>query len=142
MSSIGKVFGHPPIYYLAYFVPQLGYGFAMNNLWDEQAKEKYGVGVRTTEYYLRHQEYIRRVVPEDRLLEFKAGDGWGPLCDFLGKDVPHGEYPHKNDSKAANVLIKNFVVYGVGVWVGVGLCGWGAVWGLKHLLNMWSIVRV
>jgi hypothetical protein len=38
-------------------------------------------------YYSR----IRAAVPEDRRLEYTLGDGWGPLCGFLGKEVPRGE---------------------------------------------------
>ena len=35
-------------------------------------------------------------VPSDRLLVFEARDGWGPLCDFLGVEVPDEAYPHVN----------------------------------------------
>jgi hypothetical protein len=131
--SIGKVFGKGPMYWIAYFVPELHQGFLMNNLWDEQIKEKYDVGVRTTRYYELHNEEMRRIVPRERLLEFKAADGWGPLCEFLGKERPVGEFPHRNDAKAANGLIRSFAVWGVGIWIFVGVSGWGLVWSLKRL---------
>jgi len=38
------------------------------------------------------------VVRKDRLLDFKLGDGWEPLCEFLGKTVPAEPYPHVNDA--------------------------------------------
>ncbi|TEA15219.1 hypothetical protein C8034_v002372 [Colletotrichum sidae] len=39
--------------------------------------------------YRRHYAEVRAaVVPGERLLEFKLEDGWGPLCEFLGRDVP------------------------------------------------------
>jgi hypothetical protein len=108
----------------------------MNNLWDQQTKAKYGVGVRSTEYYIFHNEHIRKVVPKERLLEFKAVDGWDPLCKFLGKQKPVGKegenYPHRNDSQAANQLIWSFAIWGVGIWVCVGLCGWGLIWGVNR----------
>ncbi len=44
-----------------------------------------------------HNEHVRSVVPKSNLLEFRAPDGWGPLCDFLGKPVPNEPYPHLND---------------------------------------------
>ncbi|KAJ3960975.1 hypothetical protein N0V92_002325 [Colletotrichum tropicale] len=47
---------------------------------------------------LEHAEKIRRVVPKERLLEYKLGSGWEPLCTFLGKDVPDKPFPHLNDS--------------------------------------------
>ena len=35
--------------------------------------------------YSRHNAFVRSVVPKDQLLEFNAKQGWGPLCEFLGK---------------------------------------------------------
>ncbi len=49
--------------------------------------------------FLEHYDHVRKVVPKDNLLEFRSEDGWGPMCEFLGKEVPEGEYPYINDSK-------------------------------------------
>ena len=38
-------------------------------------------------------------VPPDRLLVFRAADGWEPLCRFLGKPVPATPYPRTNDRR-------------------------------------------
>jgi hypothetical protein len=122
---IAKVFGKGPIYYMTYFAPPMRFGFQMNNPWDAQTQEKYQVGVRTTDCYQLHNDHVREVVSKDRLLEFKAADGWEPLCEFLGKDVPEGRFPHKNDSKGANPSTLSFVIYGVGVWMGIAVCGGG-----------------
>ncbi|KAI4181053.1 MAG: hypothetical protein LQ346_006867, partial [Caloplaca aetnensis] len=47
-----------------------------------------------------HNAHVRAVVPKDRLLEYPIGAGWGPLCEFLGKEVPEGiEFPHVNDGQ-------------------------------------------
>ena len=46
--------------------------------------------------YQRYHEDIRRLVPEERRLEYRLGDGWGPLCEFLGVEVPDVEFPRKN----------------------------------------------
>jgi hypothetical protein len=64
---------------MTYFVPEIHSGFLLNNLWAQRAKQKCGVGRRTTDYYLFHREHIREIVSKERLLEFKAADGWGPL---------------------------------------------------------------
>lgn len=45
----------------------------------------------------RHIEEVRREVPAGRLLEFHVGQGWEPLCGFLGVPVPGGDFPHHND---------------------------------------------
>ena len=134
-GSIAKVFGRGVLYWLAYFVPEMYFGFTMNNLWQAQTKKKYGVSVMTEEYYRLHNEYIRSIVPSNRLLEFQANDGWGPLAKFLGKPVPVGTFPHKNDSKAANGLIKSFVIYGVGVWIAVLASAFVFVRGSMMYLN-------
>lgn len=46
--------------------------------------------------FLRHYQHIRSSVPPDRLLEFRAEDGWAPLCAFLEKPVPVEGYPYVN----------------------------------------------
>jgi len=44
-----------------------------------------------------HISYVKSVVPSNQLLVLYPGDGWGPLCEFLGLDVPAGvSYPHFN----------------------------------------------
>ncbi|KAI1258830.1 hypothetical protein F5Y18DRAFT_421103 [Xylariaceae sp. FL1019] len=50
--------------------------------------------------YATHEKEIKDAVPADRLLCYKIGDGWEPLCEFLGKDVPEMPYPHGNDAGA------------------------------------------
>src|SRR4051812_8385868 len=39
---------------------------------------------RFREYY----EEVRCLVPRERLLEISVTEGWGPLCRFLGREVP------------------------------------------------------
>lgn len=48
------------------------------------------------EGFLRHNQYIRSIVPPERLLEFRSEDGWVPLCNFLDKPVPAEAYPYTN----------------------------------------------
>ncbi|KAK3385696.1 hypothetical protein B0H63DRAFT_544128 [Podospora didyma] len=49
--------------------------------------------------YRRHYETLRRIVPRERLLEYRLGDGWAPLCEFLGKEVPDVEFPRVNEAE-------------------------------------------
>jgi hypothetical protein len=49
------------------------------------------------EAFEQHNDDVRRTVPADRLLVFRATDGWEPLCSFLGKPVPDEPFPHVND---------------------------------------------
>jgi hypothetical protein len=38
--------------------------------------------------YEKHVARVQRVIPADRLLLFNMSDGYAPLCEFLGKEVP------------------------------------------------------
>ncbi len=44
----------------------------------------------------RHTEEVRRRIPANRLVEWRAADGWGPLCTGLGLPVPEEPFPHVN----------------------------------------------
>ncbi|KAJ7138649.1 hypothetical protein C8R46DRAFT_1361717 [Mycena filopes] len=50
--------------------------------------------------FAAHYEYVRSLVPRDRLLEFDVKEGWGPLCNFLGKEVPDQSFPRLFDTAA------------------------------------------
>ncbi|MBF9029257.1 sulfotransferase family protein [Rhodobacterales bacterium HKCCE3408] len=41
---------------------------------------------------------VLSTVPEDRLLVHKIGDGWEPLCAFLGVPIPDRPYPRTNSA--------------------------------------------
>lgn len=53
---------------------------------------------RGKEIFHQHYQEVRRLVPNDRLLEYTVTDGWGPLCKFLDTPIPKGEpFPDIND---------------------------------------------
>jgi Sulfotransferase domain len=45
-----------------------------------------------------HEADVIRSVPAERLLVFELGDGWVPLCAFLGVAVPDEPFPHANSA--------------------------------------------
>jgi hypothetical protein len=47
--------------------------------------------------YNDHIEDVKKQVPADKLLIFSADQGWKPLCDFLGKEVPASPFPKVNE---------------------------------------------
>lgn len=49
-----------------------------------------------TEYFRRHNEEVKRAIRRERLLVYEAGQGWEPLCRFLGVPVPDAPYPSEN----------------------------------------------
>ena len=46
--------------------------------------------------YHRYHERVRSTVPPERLIEFRTGAGWEPLCGALGLPVPDEPFPHLN----------------------------------------------
>lgn len=59
--------------------------------------------------YLRHIEEVKAHVPEEQLLIFEVKDGWEPLCNFLGVEIPDKPFPHLN---TRGELLKNVRRYG------------------------------
>ncbi|UBU09967.1 sulfotransferase family protein [Nonomuraea gerenzanensis] len=52
------------------------------------------------EVFERHVAEVRATIPAERLLVFETGDGWEPLCAFLGVPVPDAPYPQANERAA------------------------------------------
>jgi hypothetical protein len=80
-----------------------------------------------------HEDYIRRVVPPERLFFFNVKDGWEPLCKILNCPVPDEPFPRANDAKAMEFFrgvvrkaavrwLKIFAISGVAV--GVAFWSW------------------
>ncbi|KAK5955138.1 hypothetical protein OHC33_003817 [Knufia fluminis] len=78
---------------------------------DYQSKEYRELGIKR---FNEHNAYIRSIVPKERLLEFQSQDGWTPLCEFLGEEVPDEPYPRVNDKVE---LVKMAAMVW---WIGVG----------------------
>jgi len=68
-----------------------------------------------------------------RILEFKLEQGWKPLCEFLGKEIPDVPFPHENESERNKLGFKEVGFRGLGnigwnlgwLGVGVGVLVWG-----------------
>ena len=56
-------------------------------------------------YFDRRNEEIRKEVPADRLLVYEVMQGWEPLCEFLGKDVPDKPFPRVNTRDETKQMI-------------------------------------
>lgn len=49
-------------------------------------------------HYIAHYKMVRELTPPDQLLEYKLSDGWGPLCQHLGKPIPLEPFPFLNEA--------------------------------------------
>lgn len=48
--------------------------------------------------FVRHGDAVRQAIPSQRLLEWSPGDGWEPICERLGLNVPEDPFPRTNDT--------------------------------------------
>ena len=48
--------------------------------------------------YKKYVDGVIASISSDRLLCFNVGDGWEPLCNFLGKPIPDDEFPRTNSA--------------------------------------------
>jgi hypothetical protein len=46
--------------------------------------------------YEAHNAAVRRDAPAERLVDWRPGDGWEPICAALDLPVPDEEFPHSN----------------------------------------------
>jgi hypothetical protein len=44
-----------------------------------------------------HNRRVQEEIPKDRLLVWRVQEGWEPLCEFLGCEVPDEPFPHLNE---------------------------------------------
>jgi hypothetical protein len=48
------------------------------------------------DHFRRNTEAVKAAVPQERLLIYEPGQGWEPLCQFLGVATPEEPYPSEN----------------------------------------------
>lgn len=72
------------------------------------------MGDRTfmVDYFERRNEEIIASLPSDRLLVFEAKQGWAPLCEFLGVDVPEDEFPRINQREETKAILAKLMTGG------------------------------
>lgn len=70
-------------------------------IWDGTFSGRFEDREYAIQVFNRHNEEVKRYVPPDRLLVYEVKEGWEPLCEFLGVEVPEGKpFPRKNDADA------------------------------------------
>ena len=57
--------------------------------------------------------FVQALVPQDQLLVYRVGDGWGSLCEFLGHEVPDGDFPHENKAGTEDTVPGKYVKFSV-----------------------------
>ena len=84
------------------------------------------------ETFRRHNEEVKRRVPPERLLVYDVREGWEPLCDFLGVEIPDEPFPHLNDTREMRRRLLGLVAASAAAPV---LVGAGVIAALTYLLR-------
>jgi len=58
--------------------------------------------------YERNIAEVEAAFTDERLLTFRIGDGWEPLCRFLDRPVPAEPFPHRNRPDAFQRTMEEF----------------------------------
>lgn len=66
--------------------------------YDIEMEGKYMDEDYAIDFFHKHYDKVRKTIPEKQRLEFQVKDGWKPLCEFLGVEIPNVPFPHVNDS--------------------------------------------
>lgn len=81
-------------------------GYAWYEGWFGTVKSRADVMSNARKSYRAHYAAIREIIPKERLLEFRLEEGWGPLCAFLGKEVPNVPFPRRNEAAALELAFE------------------------------------
>ena len=72
---------------------------AQHLVWEDTFHGRFRDRDYAMEVFERHNDAVRRQVPPERLLVFDVREGWAPLCDFLGVEVPDEPFPRLNEAR-------------------------------------------
>lgn len=61
------------------------------------------------QHFDAHIDEVKATIPTERLLVFEVKDGWGPLCQFLGKPIPSEPFPVSNQKEGFHTGARNLV---------------------------------
>jgi hypothetical protein len=101
-------------------------------VWNDTFEGRFGNEPYAIETFHRHNAEVRRSVPPERLLVFDVREGWEPLCDFLGVEVPDEPFPHLNDTREMRRRLLGLVAVSAAAPV---LVGAGVIAALTYLLR-------
>ncbi|KAJ7827607.1 P-loop containing nucleoside triphosphate hydrolase protein, partial [Mycena olivaceomarginata] len=66
--------------------------------------------------FVAHYDRVRSLVPPELLLEYRVGEGWPRLCEFLGDGVPAEDFPNTNDTRMIRARVADAVGWCVAEW--------------------------
>src|SRR3712207_1864806 len=80
---------------------------AADLVWNRTFDGRFEDREHAIEVFKRWNEEVKERVPPDKLLVYEVKEGWGPLCEFLGVEVPTDKsFPHLNDAETFRKMIR------------------------------------
>ncbi|KAF4636517.1 hypothetical protein G7Y89_g1565 [Cudoniella acicularis] len=90
-------------------------------------------------FYKKHNEWIKTIVPNERLFVYNIKQGWAPLCEFMGYEAPKWPFPRVNER---NVFITHQEKFGSNLNVVVAKnMGKYVASSLAVVLGAWYMLR-
>lgn len=73
-------------------IAEMGHQLIVEGVFDGRLDDR----AHAIELFNAHTAEVQAAIPASRLLTFDARQGWQPLCDFLGCEVPMISFPRLN----------------------------------------------
>ena len=99
-------------------------------IWDGTFDGRFEDKAHAMEVFEKHNEEVKRRVPPEKLLVYEVKEGWGPLCEFLGVEVPDKPFPRLNDTAQIRRATRALRVLSVAVPTALALLLGGTVFAL------------
>jgi Sulfotransferase domain len=81
----------------------------LQEFFDKTVRQDFGdlIGDRDfmTAAFRKHNADVERAIPAERLLVYEVAQGWQPLCDFLGVEVPDRPFPRVNSREEISAMM-------------------------------------
>ena len=102
-------------------------------VWDGTFDGRFEDKAYAMEVFERHNEEVKRRVPLEKLLVYEVKEGWGPLCEFLGVEVPENTpFPYLNKAADFRKTVRRRYALPFGV-LAVGVLAAGLTTGIALL---------
>jgi len=75
-------------------------------IWDGTFDGRFAEAAHARAIFEAHNEQVQRTVAPQRLLVFEVQQGWQPLCQFLGVEVPDEPFPQLNEGPELEQLAR------------------------------------
>lgn len=108
----------------ALFVPRMRHNrraalMVADLVWQHHFDGKFEDHEYATAVFNRWNEEVKERVPPEKLLVYEVREGWEPLCEFLGVEVPKDKpFPHLNDGGSFRKMIRRSKAFVLAAMIG------------------------